>query len=85
MSVHTRTTVRLDDTLLEQARREAERRGQTLTSLIELGLRLAIAQSNTSNSRPRVVLPVSRIGGGARPGIDINNSAQLSDILDGVE
>jgi hypothetical protein len=39
-----RTTVRLDDALLERARREASRRGLTLTALIEQGLRLAMRQ-----------------------------------------
>jgi len=39
---HMRTTVRLEDGLLEQAKREARRRGQTLTSLIDQGLRLAL-------------------------------------------
>jgi predicted DNA-binding ribbon-helix-helix protein len=38
-----RTTVRLDDRLLERARREADRRGETLTALIERGLRLVLA------------------------------------------
>jgi hypothetical protein len=37
-----RTTVRLEDGLLKQAKREAERRATTLTALIEQGLRLAI-------------------------------------------
>ena len=35
MSRQMRTTVRLEDALLEQAKREAARRGKTLTALIE--------------------------------------------------
>lgn len=54
-----RTTVRLDDALLEQAKREASRRGETLTALIENGLRLVLSQRRTAPRRPRVVLPVS--------------------------
>ncbi|MBZ5583363.1 MAG: DUF2191 domain-containing protein [Acidobacteriia bacterium] len=80
-----RTTVRLDDALLEQAKREAAQRGETLTSLIELGLRLVLAQSKETKPRPRVKLPVCHAGGGTLPGIDLNNSAALWDILDGVE
>jgi hypothetical protein len=79
-----RTTVRLDDNLLEQARREAQRRGETLTSLVEKGLRLELVHSQPSVKRRRVVLPVSKAGGGVMPGVDLNNSAALSDILDGV-
>ena len=45
MSRHMRTTVRLDDALLDQARREAQRRGETVTALIEKGLRLELAHA----------------------------------------
>jgi hypothetical protein len=78
-----RTTVRLDDALLEQAKREASRRRATLTSLIEQGLRLVLAQSRTAREpRRRVVLPVSRAAGGVLPGIDLNDSAALLDVME---
>lgn len=83
MSRHMRTTVRLDDALLEQAKREASRRRATLTSLIEQGLRLVLAQSRTAREpRRRVVLPVSRAAGGVLPGIDLNDSAALLDVME---
>jgi len=50
-----RTTVRLDDALLEQAKRETARRNQTLTALIEQGLRFRIA------THPRIYRLPSRI------------------------
>ena len=84
MSRHMRTTVRLDDALLDQARGEARRRGETLTSLIEHGLRLELAHSKPSTQRHRVVLPVSKAGGGLMPGVDLDDSAALLDILDDV-
>jgi hypothetical protein len=77
-----RTTVRLNDALLEQAKAEAAARGVTLTSLIELGLRLAMAQK-----RPEALewdLPVSDAKGWTLPGVDINNNADLLDIMDGL-
>jgi hypothetical protein len=78
-----RTTVRLDDALLEQAKREASRRRATLTSLIEQGLRLVLAQSRSARERRRrVVLPVSRAAGGVLPGIDLNDSAALLDVME---
>ena len=83
MSRHMRTTVRLDDALLEQAKREASRRQETLTALIEKGLRLVLAQSRPSQHRPPVVLPVCRAGGGTLPGVDLNDSAALLDIIEG--
>jgi hypothetical protein len=78
-----RTTVRLDDVLLDRARREAERRGVTLTSLIERGLRLELARSHRRPERTRVDLPVCREGGGTLPGVDLDDSADLLDIAEG--
>jgi hypothetical protein len=77
-----RTTVRLEDALINQAKREAERRGETLTALIEQGLRLVLAQSRTRRQREPVKLTVSEAGGGLLPGIDLNDSAALLDIME---
>ena len=83
MSRHMRTTVRLDDALLEKAKGEAARRGVTLTALIERGLRLALARPQQRAASRRVHLPVCRAGGGTLPGIDLNDGAALLDTLDG--
>jgi hypothetical protein len=77
-----RTTVRLEDALINQAKREAERRGETLTALIEQGLRLVLAHSRTRRQREAVKLPVSEAGGGVLPGVDLNDSASLLDIME---
>jgi hypothetical protein len=78
-----RTTVRLDDALLERAKREAARRGETLTSLIERGLRLVLARPQKRRRRPHVEIPVCRAGGGTLPGVDLDDSAALLDIVEG--
>jgi len=78
-----RTTVRLDDTLLDRARREAARRGVTLTSLIEQGLENVLASPMLEAKRQRVSLPVCRAGGGTMPGVDLNDSAALLDRMEG--
>jgi hypothetical protein len=83
MSGHMRTTVRLDDALLVQARREAKRRGQTLTTLMAEGLRLVLAKGTAPPRRRPVVLPVCRAGGGTVPGVDLDDSAALLDIMGG--
>jgi len=83
MSRHMRTTVRLDDRLLERARREAARRGETLTALIERGLRLVLASPQKRPERPRVEIPVCRETGGTLPGVDLDDSAALLDIVEG--
>jgi hypothetical protein len=77
-----RTTVRLDEGLLEQARREAARRGVTLTALIEQGLRMALRRPRASSRAEPVRLPVSRATGGVLPGIDLNDSSDLLDRMD---
>lgn len=79
---HMRTTVRLDDALLERARREAARRGVTLTSLIEQGLKLVLRKPLRHEERPKVTLPECRVGGGVLPGIDLDDSATLLDRLE---
>jgi hypothetical protein len=78
-----RTTIRLEESLLEQAKAEAARRNTTLTSLIEEGLHRVIKDAYKPVRRKKVVLPVSKRTGGTLPGVDINNSAELWDILDG--
>lgn len=75
--------MRLEDALISQAKREAERRGETLTALIEQGLRLILAQSRPRRMREPVKLPVSAAGGGVLPGVDLDDSAALLDIMEG--
>jgi len=75
-----RTTVRLDDELLRQARKKAADEGRTLTALIEEGLRLVTAKPKPG--RPKsVTLPVSRATGGVLPGVDLNRSEALEEIM----
>ncbi len=81
MSRHMKTTVRLDNGLLEQVKREAARRHQILTSLIEEGLRLLLAGSRPQPQAP-VVLPVSSARGGTLRGIDLDDSAAVLNILE---
>jgi hypothetical protein len=77
-----RTTVRLDENLLLQVKREAAKRGETLTSMIEQGLRLMLASSRSRLRRTRVKLPVSRAAGGTLPGVDLNDSSALLDKME---
>ena len=78
-----RTTIRLDDRLLEAAKKQAAREGKTLTALIDQALRQALARAGTDRTkRKRVRLPVSRAGGGTLPGVDLNDSASLMDIME---
>jgi len=79
-----RITVQIDDNLLRQAKKEAQRRGETVRSILEQGLRLVLAGSQPRPSRKRVMLPVSREGGGIAPGVDLDDSATLLDLMEGL-
>jgi hypothetical protein len=83
MSRHMRTTVRIPEGLLNQVKQEAEQRGETVTALIEQGLRLVLVQSPARQPREPVKLPVSEAVGGVLPGVDLNDSATLEDIMEG--
>ena len=78
-----RTTIRLDDDLLREAKAYAAATDRTLTRLIEDALREALARRRQRGKRPRVELPTSG-GGGLQPGVDLDNSASLWDLMDGL-
>lgn len=79
-----RTTVRLSDPLLERARKEAARRGTTLTALIEEGLLLVLAGAPMRpDQQERVRIPVSQATGGTLPGVDLDRSSELLDLIEG--
>lgn len=75
-----RTTIRLDDALLERAKRVALERGTTLTAVIEDALRRALTPAPTSTREP-IALPTFR-GDGLLPGVDLNDTASLLDLMD---
>jgi hypothetical protein len=77
-----RTTVRLPKDLLTRAKRKAAAEGRTLTSLIEDGLRLVVAESRTAGKAKRVLPPVSKATGGPMPGIDLTDLSALQEIDD---
>ena len=79
---HMRTTVRLDDALLDRARREAVRRGTTLTALIEQGLRLVLRSPLKQPDPSHVKLPECRTGGGTQPGVSLDDTSNLLDRMD---
>ena len=53
-----------------------------LTRFIEEAIRLRIGTEAARRSEPVHKLPVCRKKGGLRPGVDLDNSADLLDLLD---
>jgi len=75
-----RTTVRIDDELLKRAKKRAADEGRTLTSLIQDGLALVLAKGKGARPK-RVRLPVSKASGGVMPGVDLNRSCELEEVM----
>lgn len=75
-----RTTVSIDDELLESAKRRAAERGKTLGQVVEDALRRELAALASPAHRPTV--PVFRGGTGPRPGIDLTSNRALHEALD---
>ncbi len=76
-----RTTLDIHDDLMRQAKRAAAESGRSLTAVVEDGLRLFLAYRDRAPSAEPIVLPTFD-GGGYMPGVDINNSAALLDLMD---
>ncbi|HTL77686.1 MAG TPA: DUF2191 domain-containing protein [Casimicrobiaceae bacterium] len=75
-----RTTVRLDEHLLTEAKKFAAESGRTLTAILEDALRDALARRATRARRTRVRLKTFN-GDGLRPGVDLDDSAALLDTM----
>lgn len=73
--------MKLDDALLGEAKLLAQRSGSTLTAVIEDALRERLARRNAPDQLEPTRLPT--VGGqGFLPGVDLNDSAALRDLMD---
>ncbi len=72
--------MRISDDLLKKAKKRAAEQGCTLTTLIEDGLKLLLAEAKPPLSK-RVQLPVSKASGGILPGVDLNRSCELEEVM----
>ena len=77
-----RTTIRLDDHLFAETKKFAAENGKTLTAVIEGALREVLARRRPENKRAPVRLKPWKGGHGVQPGVDLNNSAALLDLMD---
>ena len=77
-----RTTIRLDDALLREAKTHAAQTGRTLTAVIEDALRASLHRSIQRPERPIPVFePVRHTG--LQPGVELSDSAALLDLMEG--
>ena len=76
-----RTTIRIEDSLLRQAKAAAAASGRSLNDLIVDAIRAALAVRPKS---ARVVALPTSSGNGLQPGVDLDDSAALLDLMEGL-
>jgi hypothetical protein len=79
-----RTTIRVNEALLREAKQLAARTGKTFTAVIEDALREALARQSSVTPREPVRL-ITVDGNGLRPGVDLDDSASLLDLMEAPE
>lgn len=76
-----RTTLTIDDLLAKALKKAAHESGQSLKAVVNETLRAGLAAGRTPlKPRPYRIKPVSL--GGVRPGIDLDKSLQVADLLE---
>ena len=76
-----RTTIRMDDDLLEAVKAAAVGSGQTLTRFIEDAVRRQLAIGERVKTTTPPDLPIFS-GDGVHPGVDLDSNAALLDLMD---
>jgi hypothetical protein len=76
-----RTTLNIQDDLLEKAKQRALDRKCTLGEIVEDALRQSFARKTKGQSTRRTRLPTFR-GRGLQPGVDLDSTASLLDTME---
>ncbi len=74
-----RTTIRIDDALVAEAKARAAASGRTFNAVVEDALRVALAQRRDSATQRVEELPTFR-GSQLREGVDLDDSAALQEL-----
>ena len=77
-----RTTIRLPEDLAKAVKRVAAETDRTMTQVIEEALRETLARRERAPAGRKVRLPTFA-GGGLRPGVDLDDSAALLELMEG--
>lgn len=75
-----RTTITIDDDLLDEVRRQAAERRQTVSEVIQESVRESFLRRREA-SRESFQLRTFN-GGGYQPGVDLDDNAALLDLMD---
>lgn len=76
-----RTTIRMDDDLLKAAKAAAAASDQSLTAFIEDSVRRQLTMRREASAAPPRRIPVFA-GDGLLPGVDLDDSASLLDLME---
>ncbi len=77
-----KTTLNIDDSVMQRLREEAARRGTTMSELVEAGLRRILGDEPVPASGRRALAALPRWrSGGAR--VDVADRDALHDLMDG--
>lgn len=76
-----RTTITIDEHLLDEVRRRAAEVGRTVSQVIEDGVRESLLRRDDAGRAPFRVRAFG--GGGTQPGVDLDDNAALLDLMDG--
>ncbi len=77
-----RTTVRLDERLLREAKAVAARERRTLTAVIDDALRQFLARPSTPRGKRPPVRLITFRGDGLQPGVDLDDTSALIDVME---
>lgn len=80
-----RTTIRLPDDLLREAKKRAAERGTSLTRLVEEALRATLSRTRQGEESREPVSITTVDGSGVQPGVDLDDTAALLDLMESAD
>lgn len=80
MVIHMKTTLNIDETVMQRLREEAAQRGITMSALVEAGLRRVLTTRTPADAQPDNLptLPTWKSGGFR---VDVSNREELYRIM----
>ncbi len=76
-----KTTLNIDDTVMQRLREEAPRRGTTMSALVEAGGRRILDEGADADPSPRSIPPLPTWHGGEML-VDVSNRDELYRVMD---
>ena len=80
-SIVVKTTLNIDDSVMQRLREEAARRGTTMSALVEAGLRRVLGAQAPSENQPADLPPLPSWHGGNEL-VDIANREELYGVME---